>query len=64
MIGNMDEIQKLQLRTIPLGEQPRRITHQEPSRTLAVPCKASPYATGGLLLMHAGQALLQKASQL
>ena len=46
MIGNMDEIQKLQLRTVPLGEQPRRIAHQEASRSFAVACEQSPYAAG------------------
>ena len=54
MIGNMDEIQKLQLRTIPLGEQPRRIAHQEASRSFAVICEASPYATAGQTQKKAG----------
>ncbi|CAL5227828.1 g10856 [Coccomyxa viridis] len=35
-IGSIDEIQKLHIRTVPLGEQPRRLAHQEPSRTFAV----------------------------
>lgn len=35
-IGTIDEIQKLHIRSVPLGEQPRRIAHQESSRTLAV----------------------------
>eukprot|EP00894_Picocystis_sp_ML_P001100 jgi/Pico_ML_1/51617/g2612.t1 len=35
-IGTIDEIQKLHIRTIPLGEQPRRIAHQESSRTFMV----------------------------
>ncbi len=35
-IGNMDEIQKLHIRTVPLGEQPRRLAHQDTSRTFAV----------------------------
>jgi len=29
MIGTIDDIQKLHIRTVPLGEQPRRITHME-----------------------------------
>ena len=31
-------LQKLHIRTVPLGEQPRRIAHQEGSRTFAVTC--------------------------
>jgi hypothetical protein len=34
--GTIDEIQKLHIRTVPLGEQPRRLAHQEATRTLAV----------------------------
>ncbi len=40
-IGSIDEIQKLHIRTVPLGEQPRRLAHQEATRTFAVataPC--------------------------
>lgn len=36
MAGTIDEIQKLHIRTVPLGEQPRRLAHQDASRTLAV----------------------------
>ncbi|KAL4542634.1 hypothetical protein Ndes2526B_g09435 [Nannochloris sp. 'desiccata'] len=35
-IGSMDDIQKLHVRTAPLHEQPRRITHQESSRSFLV----------------------------
>ncbi|XP_010941529.1 DNA damage-binding protein 1a [Elaeis guineensis] len=35
-IGAIDDIQKLHIRTIPLGEHARRICHQEQSRTFAV----------------------------
>ena len=35
-IGGIDEIQKLHIRTVPLGEQPRRLAHQEASRSFAV----------------------------
>ncbi|KAM0886112.1 hypothetical protein ACQ4PT_029885 [Festuca glaucescens] len=35
-IGTIGDIQNQQLRTIPLNEQPKRICHQEQSRTLAV----------------------------
>lgn len=38
LIGTIDEIQKLHIRTVPLGEQPRRIAHQDTSRTFAVTC--------------------------
>ena len=46
LIGALDSIQKLQIRSIPLGEQPRRICHQEASRTFAVLCEAPPAAIG------------------
>jgi len=36
VIGTIDQIQKLHIRTIPLGEQPRRICHQKESHTFAV----------------------------
>ena len=35
-IGGIDDIQKLHIRTVPLGEQPRRIAHQGSSSTFAV----------------------------
>lgn len=35
-IGTIDEIQKLHIRTVPLGESPRRITYQESSQTFGV----------------------------
>lgn len=35
-IGTIDEIQKLHMRTVPLREQPRRIAHQEASKSFAV----------------------------
>ncbi|CAD5163482.1 unnamed protein product [Musa acuminata subsp. malaccensis] len=35
-IGTIDDIQKLHIRTIPLGEHARRICHQEQSRTFAI----------------------------
>ena len=38
MIGTIDEIQKLHIRTIPLGESPRRIAYQESSQTFGVIC--------------------------
>ena len=36
IIGTIDQIQKLHIRTIPLGEQPRRICHQKSTHTFAV----------------------------
>ncbi|XP_012942382.1 DNA damage-binding protein 1 isoform X2 [Aplysia californica] len=36
MIGTIDEIQKLHIRTIPLRESPRRIAYQEPTQTFGV----------------------------
>lgn len=35
-IGSIDQIQKLHIRTVPLHEQPRRIVHQEATRTFGV----------------------------
>ena len=46
-IGSIDDIQKLHIRTVPLGEQPRRIAHQEQTRTLAVCCVSYTQARGG-----------------
>ncbi|XP_037946592.1 DNA damage-binding protein 1 isoform X2 [Teleopsis dalmanni] len=36
ILGTMDEIQKLHIRTVPLGEGPRRIAYQESSQTFGV----------------------------
>jgi len=35
-IGTIDEIQKLHIRTVPLGETPRRISYQEETQTFGV----------------------------
>ena len=35
-IGSVDAIQKLHVRTVPLGEQPRRIAHQQSTKTFMV----------------------------
>jgi DNA damage-binding protein 1 len=37
-IGTIDDIQKLHIRTIPIGEHARRICHQEQTRTFAISC--------------------------
>ena len=39
--------QKLHIRTVPLGEQPRRIAHQETTRTFAVTCTQANINMGG-----------------
>jgi DNA damage-binding protein 1 len=36
ILGTIDEIQKLHIRTVPLGESPRRISYQEQSSTFGV----------------------------
>lgn len=36
ILGTIDEIQKLHIRTVPLGESPRRIAYQEASNTFGV----------------------------
>lgn len=45
-IGTIDDIQKLHIRSILLGEQPRRICHQEQSRTFAI-CSVKYNQSGG-----------------
>lgn len=35
-IGSIDEIQKLHIRAVPMGEQARRLAHQESSHTFLV----------------------------
>lgn len=35
-IGTVDEIQKLHVRSVALAEQPRRIVHQEATRTFGL----------------------------
>lgn len=47
-IGTIDEIQKLHIRTVPLGEQPRRLAHQDATRTLAVSTSPSAGRVGDL----------------
>ncbi|KAL9818275.1 putative transcription factor WD40-like family [Arabidopsis thaliana] len=37
-IGTIDDIQKLHIRAIPIGEHARRICHQEQTRTFAICC--------------------------
>ena len=49
-IGSIDEIQKLHIRTVPLGEQPRRLAHQEPSRTFALLTSPTQGPTGACFL--------------
>lgn len=46
-IGSIDDIQRLHVRTVPLGEQPRRIAHQEATRTFAVTTTQNTYGAGG-----------------
>lgn len=36
LIGTIDDIQKLHIRTIPLGETPRRIAHLEDAKSFAI----------------------------
>ncbi|KAK8563210.1 hypothetical protein V6N13_018256 [Hibiscus sabdariffa] len=50
-IGTIDDIQKLHIRTIPLGEHARRICHQEQSRTFAI-CSLKNQSTADESEMH------------
>jgi DNA damage-binding protein 1 len=47
-LGTVDDIQKLHIRTVPLGEQPRRVAHLRRSKTLAVSVEALTAASGVL----------------
>ena len=51
IIRALDRIQKLQVRSVPLGEQPCRLCHQEASRSFAVLCQAASTSLGKLLCM-------------
>ena len=42
IIGSIDEIQKLHIRAVPLGEQARRLAHQESTHTLLVTTSSNP----------------------
>lgn len=49
LIGTIDEIQKLHIRTVPLGESPRRIAYQEATQTFGViTCRVDFHDTVGL----------------
>ncbi|GLT67385.1 hypothetical protein SLA2020_396990 [Shorea laevis] len=50
-IGTIDDIQKLHIRSIPLGEHARRICHQEQSRTFAI-CSLKNQPSGEESEMH------------
>lgn len=45
IIGSIDEIQKLHIRAVPLGEQARRLAHQESTHTLLVTTSSNPSGT-------------------
>lgn len=45
-IGTIDEIQKLHIRSVPLGEQPRRVAHQPATRSFAVVTTRAAILTG------------------
>ena len=49
MIGSIDEIQKLHIRSVYLEEQPRRLAHQETTHTLGVSVSAGEGEQGCLL---------------
>ena len=45
-IGSIDEVQKLHIRTVPLGEQPRRLCHLESARAFMVITSPHIFSTG------------------
>ncbi|XP_048584985.1 DNA damage-binding protein 1 [Nematostella vectensis] len=54
-IGTIDEIQKLHIRTVPLGESPRRIAYQEATQTfgvISVRIEISEPGTSGTVPLH------------
>ena len=44
-IGSIDEIQKLHIRAVPVGEQARRLAHQELSHTFLLTTSSEPSGT-------------------
>lgn len=44
-IGSIDEIQKLHIRAVPMGEQARRLAHQDSSHTFLVTTASEPSGT-------------------
>ena len=44
-IGSIDEIQKLHIRAVPMGEQARRLAHQDSSHTFLVTTSSEPSGT-------------------
>jgi DNA damage-binding protein 1 len=61
-IGAVDEIQKLHVRTVPLGEQPRRIAHHLRSHTFVVAIEGTRMSAGGEELVEAGSLRLYDES--
>lgn len=61
-IGNMDEIQKLHIRSVPLGEQPRRLAHQDSSRTFAVALSQCLNLSGDSHLLRVPQVSMRVSS--
>ena len=49
-IGSIDEIQKLHIRAVPVGEQARRLAHQDSSHTFLVTTSSEP--SGALTNVH------------
>ncbi|DBA79836.1 TPA: hypothetical protein ACH3X2_007673 [Trebouxia sp. C0005] len=45
-IGSIDEIQKLHIRAVPMGEQARRLAHQDSSHTFLVTTSSEPSSSG------------------
>ena len=57
MIGSIDEIQKLHIRSVYLEEQPRRLVHQETTHTLGVSVSQGKGRKWLLSLREAGSGL-------
>lgn len=52
IIGSIDEIQKLHIRAVPLGQQARRLAHQEATHTLLVTTSSNPSGMLGTYAWH------------
>lgn len=52
MIGSIDDIQRLHIRTVPMYEQPRRIAHQPQNRVFGVITMGSMGRSGASVFLH------------
>ncbi|VDP04978.1 unnamed protein product [Soboliphyme baturini] len=63
MIGTVDDIQKLHIRTVPLGETPRRIAYQEETQTFGVLTIRHEFIDASLVSRPSASVLAQSVSR-